>query len=595
MDADTLNLQQIFGKDARYVVPTFQRQYVWSEEEHWKMLWNDLTQVVEKDLINIEKTDKEASPLFLGAIVLDQLTNKTSKLETREIIDGQQRLMTLQILMSAAYNVANKHGDDKQSNYLENLMYNNEDLVEKEEQEIKVRPIEPDQEAFLEVLNGKKDDWSEEEHSIIECYQFFSKEIEKWVEKGETDQKLEVLTDTLYEKVKMVVIDLDEEDDSQVIFETLNARGTPLLAGDLIKNYLLREAKYEDFSQEKLHEKYWKQFDEEYWREEVVQGRLERPRINVFIMHWLTMRTADQIRAKKLFPEFRKFLKSTDQSIKEVLQDIDHYADVYEDFSEPYSNDVKGKFLERIDIMDTTTPLPVMLWMYGNESIPEEKREKSVEIIESWLIRRMLCRETTKNYNKIFLDLLEKLQNSDPEKIDQEVFDFFSEKEGDSDYWPEDQKLEQSMVEEQYWSRINQRRLRMVFRALEKELRNTGKSETLEISQNLEIEHIMPQKWERNWELPGEKPREVETMERDEIKNTIGNLTVLTDELNPSVSNSGWEDKKQAIEEHTVLRLNQELVDNWEDEWNEDTIEERGRKLAETTKKVWPGPQSDYW
>lgn len=592
MEADTLNLKQIFSKDARYIVPTFQRKYVWSEEDHWQMLWNDLTQVVEN-----HQEGKEVSPLFLGAIVLDQQPNKTSKLESREVIDGQQRLITLQVLMSAAQTVANKLEVKDQAKMLEKLIFNDDVFInEKDYHKLKIKPIEPDQDAFDQVMKSETDeiDQSEQEHALVNCYEFFVDTIREWSEEN-PEERLKALIDTIYQLVSIVVIDLDSEDNSQVIFETLNARGTPLLAGDLIKNYLLREAKHNGYSAEKLHKEYWKQFDEDYWREEVVQGRLERPRIDVFIMHWLTMKTTSQVRAKKLFDTFGKYLDNTDQSIEDVLEDIDHYASVYKGFSEPFENNTKGTFLKRIDVMDTTTPLPVILWLYGKDEIPEEKIENSLEIIESWLIRRMLCRLTTKNYNKIFLDLLEELQDVEPEKVDIAILEFFKNKEGDSDYWPEDEELEEAMVTHPYWSRINQKRLRMVFKALEQELRDTGYSETLNISEKLHIEHVLPQEWAHHWPLPGVKPEEVERIERDKIKDTIGNLTVLTEKLNPKISNESWENKKEEIEKHTVLKLNKELVNEWGDEWNEKTIAERGKRLAEITAKVWPGPDSNQW
>lgn len=219
----------------------------------------------------------------------------------------------------------------------------------------------------------------------------------------------------------------------------------------------------------------------------------------------------------------------------------------------------------------------------------------ALEAIESWLMRRMLCRLSIKNYNKIFIELLDELKQSDPESVGDTVVEFFRSREGSSDYWPGDKQLTEAMVEKQAWARINQRRLRMVFRAIEQDLRDTGYSETLEITEQLEIEHILPQEWAHNWPLPGEEPEEVERINRDEVKNTIGNLTVLTDKLNPSVSNAGWEEKRDAIQEHTVLRLNKHLVQNWPEEWNEETIADRGAWLAGRTSQIWEAPDSDYW
>lgn len=610
MNADTLNLNKIFRKDTRYIVPQFQRPYVWNEEEHWQLLWEDLRIVVDELMerrnnaetpVEREEAQLETSPHFLGAIVLDQQSNPTKMLEAREIIDGQQRLITLQVLLSAAHTVATDLGHDQSASTLEKLMYNDEDLATTEADRLKVWPIEADREAFIEVMSFADPESEvtnlEGDDVIHDCFQYFRRQIEDWTTEGEqsSEEHIDALVTTLWHLLQIVVIDLESNDDAQVIFETLNARGTPLLAADLIKNYLFREANTENNDPGELHDEYWKQFDQEEWREEVSQGRLERPKIDVFIMHWLTMQMSQQVRAKKLFPAFRKFLEQTDLTTEEVLQNINYYSSIYEDISDPDRGTREGIFFHRLDVLDTTTPYPVLLWIFGQKDIPPKQRIKAIEAIESWLMRRMLCRLTTKNYNKIFIDLLEELKQSDDSTVGDTVVQFLRSREGESDYWPSDDDLTDSMVERQYWARINQRRLKMVFAAIERELRDTGYSETLEFTQDLEIEHILPKEWSHYWDLPGERPEEVERIERDEAKNKIGNLTILTDKLNPSISNSPWEEKQGAIEEHTVLLVNQHLVTTWPDEWNEETIAERGKWLADQASSVWTSPNSSYW
>ncbi|MFC7027195.1 HNH endonuclease family protein [Halomicroarcula sp. GCM10025710] len=480
-------------------------------------------------------------------------------------------------------------------------MYNDADLIRDDRHRLKVWPIEADQEAFTDVMSlsdpESKVTGFDGGEILHECFEFFSDQIRDWAEDGPESpaDHLDALVTTMWKLLRVVVIDLESNDDAQVIFETLNARGTPLLAADLIKNYLFREATLEENDPGELHDEYWRQFDEDEWRVEVSQGRLERPKIDVFIMHWLTMQMGQQVRAKKLFPAFRKFLDRTDLSTEEILQNFDYYASIYEELTEPDQQSRQGVFLQRLDVLDTTTPFPVLLYLFGQEAVPDEQRVKAVEAIESWLMRRMLCRLTSKNYNKIFIELLEELKVADDEHIGDAVVDFLQSRDGQSDYWPTDDDLSNAMVNQQYWSRINQRRLKMVFSAIERELRDTGYSETLEITQDLEIEHILPQDWELHWSLPGEQPAEVERIERDEIKNTIGNLTILTDKLNPSISNAAWEDKREAIQDHTVLLLNRYLVDTWPEEWNEETIAERGAWLAEQASDVWLEPDAPRW
>jgi uncharacterized protein with ParB-like and HNH nuclease domain len=610
MKADTLDLRDIFRKDARYVVPRFQRPYVWKEEEHWQLLWEDLRQVVDEllehqggatDRFEREDAQEATSPHFLGAVVLEQIPAPTRKLESREIIDGQQRLITLQVLLSAAHDVAEAHDDERSASMFEKLMFNDEDLINTDEDRLKVWPIESDQEAFINVmsLSDPHSDVStlEGDETLQDCFRYFRKQINEWVSQGEHPpaEYLDALVTTMWQLLRIVVIDLESNDDAQVIFETLNARGTPLLAADLIKNYLFREARIEQNDPGELHEKYWKQFDQEDWRVEVSQGRLERPKVDVFLTHWLTMEMGQQVRAKKLFPTFRKYLDQTDRTTEEILKNIDYYASIYEDITNPDRTTREGLFFHRLDVLNTTTPYPVLLWMFGSEDYAPAQRIKAVEAIESWLIRRMLCRLTTRNYNKISIELLEELKHREDGQVGETVVEFLTSREGESDYWPTDDDLTTAMTGLQYWARVNQRRLKMVFSAIERELRDTGYSETLEITQNLQIEHLLPQEWSHHWSLSGEKPREVEQIERDKLKNSIGNLTILTDKLNPSISNAPWDEKREAIADHTVLRINRHLVREWRDEWNEQTITERSKWLATKASAVWPGPGSSYW
>lgn len=96
MDAGTLSIRDIFGHDRRHVVPLFQRPYVWTREIQWEPFWEDIRSVAERLLQN-----GSTRPHFLGAIVLDQLRKPTGHLETRLVIDGQQRLTTIQLFLEA--------------------------------------------------------------------------------------------------------------------------------------------------------------------------------------------------------------------------------------------------------------------------------------------------------------------------------------------------------------------------------------------------------------------------------------------------------------------------------------------------------------
>jgi uncharacterized protein with ParB-like and HNH nuclease domain len=129
------------------------------------------------------------------------------------------------------------------------------------------------------------------------------------------DQPISVRVDecfqTLRNALMVVLIDLHKDDDPQVIFETLNARGEPLLPADLLKNYIFFRANRDKLDIEAVYKKYWSRFDDEFWREEVKQGRLNRPRSDLFMQHFLASRQGQDIPIKHLYVEYRHWLERT--------------------------------------------------------------------------------------------------------------------------------------------------------------------------------------------------------------------------------------------------------------------------------------------
>ncbi len=127
MRADPFTLTSIFGRDVRYVVPMFQRPYVWNIKEHWEPLWEDIRGVTERVQAATEpslgpQSLSSVPPHFLGAIVLEQVPTPTGSIDTRSVIDGQQRLATLQVFIGAARIIADKYELNLQARLLGKLL-----------------------------------------------------------------------------------------------------------------------------------------------------------------------------------------------------------------------------------------------------------------------------------------------------------------------------------------------------------------------------------------------------------------------------------------------------------------------------------------
>lgn len=585
MKSDTVDLKLLFGKDVRYLVPLFQRPYVWNQVEHWEPLWADVTTIVNAYLQDPE----EAAPHFLGAVVLDHVSTQVAELEARQVIDGQQRLTTLQILIAACRDVADKAGFEKQARVLAKLTDNDQDLIADTHHVLKVWPTNVDRASFTAVMAGDATQ-ADKRSPITRAHDYFVKTTTRWLdESGDTEDALAALTAVLRSLLKIVVIDLERNDNAQVIFETLNARGTPLRASDLIKNLLFQRATDAGEQVEKLYETYWREFEEPGWRKEVRQGRLKRLRLDVFLSHYLTMETGSEISVSSLFEEFRSFTAASTDSVEHLLTDLRKYGAIYDLFDELPADDPRGLFFYRLRTMQATTADPLLLYLFGldEETLPAESLNGILRKLEAYLVRRMVSRLTTKNYNTVFLGLLQAVKE-DPADAAGVVERYLSGLEGDSQFWPADETFRRALERGELYRTLSRARLRIVLEALE-DATKSKYAENLLVLDKLTIEHLLPQSWEAHWPLPEDQHHLEAEQAREQRIHRLGNLTLVTKKLNPKLSNGAWSAKRSDILEHSALALNRSLPD----EWHEGSIDLRGVALAEVAISIWPGPSAD--
>ena len=425
---------------------------------------------------------------------------------------------------------------------------------------------------------------------ITRAYEYFHATVADWLA-GVNDQEaaLAALTTVLRSFLKIVVIDLEHNDNAQVIFETLNARGTPLRASDLIKNLLFQRASDRGEDVEALYETYWREFEEPRWRVEVRQGRLKRLRLDIFLSHYLTMRTGSEIAVSSLFESFRSFVTESSEPVEDLLGDLRKYGAIYDLFDGLPVENPRGLFFYRLRTMQATTADPLLLYLFGldEDTLPSDSLNAILCKLESYLVRRMVSRLTTKNYNIVFLALLQAVK-SKPAEAESVVETYLASLEGDSQFWPSDDLFRRSLETGELYRTLSRARLRMVLEALEVAAKSTY-AEHLVVVDKLTIEHLMPQSWEAHWPLPEDQHPLEARQARDERIHRIGNLTLVTKKLNPKLSNGPWSAKRADILKHSALALNRNLPE----EWNEQSIDERSSYLAQVAIQIWPGPSQE--
>lgn len=611
MKADTVQLVHIFGTDRRHVVPIFQRPYVWGPEDNWAPLWDDVKAAAEE--VEAEQAggttdvDRVARTHFLGAIVLERLPVAPGRIVAMNVIDGQQRLTTLQVLLASCRAAARAIAAANAEQLIKMLLNNTEQLIHAEhpEERYKVWPSIPDRDAFREVQAVKIPASTPGEHRLMEARRYFDGELHSWLgEAGNPVARADALVIAIRERLGLVEIQLEEQDDAQIIFETLNDRGTGLQAADLVKNTLFRLAEQQGEDVTALYREHWQPLEAGRWREKVTTGRIQRARIDLLLSYWLSIHTGSEVPVERLFTDFRLWLKRTTLTAAEVLADLAHHGRAMQRMENLQATTATGRLLQVLDLLTTSTPIPVLLHLHARDGISEEQRSLASAAIESYLIRRMVCGLTTKDYNRLFLSVLQNIRVAEDATAGEQLAKQLANQSAPSRYWPDDTEFIAGVLQPNIYRLLRGPRLRVLLGGIETALRR-GKSEQQFMPaqvEKLSIEHLIPQKWSQYYPLPTDRPAETAEERRETSLHRIGNLTLTTGKLNSSISNGSWPTKRKELNKHAVLLLTSgsvlqappgapaDLSLAWADTWDEDRIELRTLYLAKIACEAWPPP-----
>jgi hypothetical protein len=380
-----------------------------------------------------------------------------------------------------------------------------------------------------------------------------------------------------------------------------------LLAADLIKNFIFQRCEEIDADVDAWSEGYWQDFDGDWWREQVSQGRMYRSRIDLFLQYWLTMRTLSEIPTDSMFSRFRSFANEKLADLTDAegfLQALRRDADTFRDLALLDPQSASGSFYSRVvEALELGAFIPLLLWIISeNHSPPRDQSDKALAAVESWAVRRTLLRRTMKDVNKLVVALLQELDQHPLEGVGDSTVAFLLTQAADAREWPTDPQVHRELPGIKVYGNIKQQRLRTILSALEMKAR-TDRHEEVSLPTRLEIEHVMPRGWRTFWgEGVGHDP--LLSAERDKTINTIGNLTLVTQKLNVALSNRPWTDdearvvapigkdagigKRSLLARYSVLVLNKEVVDEHPGSWTEADIRARSNALSERVTEVWP-------
>lgn len=397
--------------------------------------------------------------------------------------------------------------------------------------------------------------------------------------------------------MRLVVIDLDDKDDAQLIFETLNARGTPLLAADLVKNALLSAVERDTPGKsEAAYLAHWQLFDQDavFWREKIGRGHAQRARIEIFVQHALTVMTGAEVSAGQLYSAYRDYAASgIAPSALAQMSTLSRYGAIYRRLVERKVPPRVALFMERVGVMGLETIYPVLVKLFDRFEGDDAGPIPVLLDLESFLVRRLVARLSTRGYGTFFVSLLAAL-DAPLEDLPQAFRRALAQGTAEVDRWPDDEEFGHAWRTNRLYENLSRPRLRMLLEGMEAATRDHF-AETTSVPRNLQVEHVLPQAWREHWPLPGGADPADAAARRDALVHSIGNLTLLNGKLNASQSNRGWLDldegqpgKRAGLNDHGTLYLNKALAKHAS--WDEEAIVERSGLLFTHARDCWPRP-----
>lgn len=556
MDAGKVNLLYFLSQNQQLSIPIYQRKYSWTDKE-CKQLLEDILRVGESDEPNH----------FIGSIVyLNQKGHIASPINKLMIIDGQQRITTLTLLISAIADYLFMNPDEKimsPENLISYYLLNDREVGETR---YKLILTQDDRNTLIKIIDYLEIDdeipFDEDDSTRIrENYEFFKKRV--------NEDNIETLFNGLNKLVIIFVALEHNVDNPQLIFESLNSTGLELSQADLIRNFILMGLLPDE--QKKLYNDYWHKIEILFERN---NGNFDK-----FIRDYLTVKTDKVPVFRNVYSDFKKY--SAQKDVHGLVKDIHKYAFYFKSIA--FGGEENPKLKDALDSLrsmgyDVTDPF--MLHLYRDYKEGKLSTDEFCEIItytESYLLRRLICSIPTPSLNKTFAGMYNQLDTSNYLNSYKEVL----------------------LAKDNYQRMPDNRefaanfRLRDIYNLRSKnrdyifdKFENWGSKEKTNIH-SYTIEHIVPQNPElsQEWrDALGENWREIQKT----YLHTIGNLTLTG--YNSTLSDRSFTEKRD-IEggfRLSAIRLNVKLQDL--ETWNEQEIKKRTDRLIDKAINIWPYP-----
>ena len=549
MKADAIDFNHMLLDGDQYVIPIFQRAYIWHHKQ-WIDIWEDIAELLDEDL---------GPGHFLGSIVCTSVDNQLGQIQSHMIVDGQQRIVTLFALLCAIRDVAKSKpsisslAEEIQDKY---LIQKNGHGYEK----YKLLPRTAYRDTFFEMMEGNPR--TGQQDSIKTAYNFFKERLSV---DSFNEARLKDFFVAVTKRLRLVLITLAKDENPFPIFEALNGTGIDLLQSDMIRNFVFM----------KMNLEHQDDFDSNKWQylENLFQetGKFKAVSLDDFYKHFL-MSSGDYVRDEEIFVKFRKQMKAKDAN--QIVSDLRSPAAFYIQFNRPETiQDIEIRTeLSRIFKLGETSCFPLLLDLFERNGKSELDRATLIRILralQSFILRRRALGLTTRPYGKWFAEM----SGLKTRRLELDLYQIFVIR-----GWPEDAEFVPALSTSGLCkSGVDE----LILEALEY---SVGKREPVDGS-TTRVEHVMPeaigddvegQSWK---DMLGSRWQNVHAR----WLHTLGNLTLIRHDL--ELSRSSFTEKK-TVYASSKIGLNRYF--DSVNSWSEEEIRTRASKLAELVTSIWP-------
>lgn len=559
MKATESKLLEFLKRSPQFVIPIYQRAYSWTERE-CEQLWNDILRTGNEESISAH---------FMGSIVyIEQGLYQVSSQSPLMVIDGQQRLTTVMLILEV---LARRLSESEPiSGFTAKNIRDYYTLDPREEGELKFKLLltQTDKQSLLALLQQKE---LPTDHSvrIRDNYEYFQKQV---------DSLEDSVSDLCNGLLKLVIVDISldrDQDNPQLIFESMNSTGRELTQADLIRNYILMGLETKE--QNTLYEDHWRPMELDFGQEAYSRH------FDEFMRHYLTVKSDGEIpKLKAVYEAFKVHANKPEvkkAGMKALVADLQTYSTYYCRMAlgkEP-NKDLATAFKDLRELkVDVSFPLLLELYRdYHHDNLTTSDYVSAVRLIEAYVFRRAVCAIPTNSLRMTFATFGRSLDKNDfvnSMKVNFLQLPSYRR-------FPSDGEFKQVLIEREFYSFS---RLSYMLRRLE----NHGRKERVSVDEYT-IEHILPQNENLSTEWQSALGPDWQRVQQQWV-HTLGNLTLTG--YNPELGDRPFNEKQNQIGgyKQSPLQLNKGL--GWLDSWNEKTIKERANKLADKAIQIWLTP-----